>query len=167
MNKLGPKTHVAEVVDLSKFDSPSIQILLTANTKFLFHSMSTKLSHIASILPLSLRGFLNKVTSQHKQAFFQLSVSHSLCILLCILYVFLNFLEVFQTPSCGCSQDASQLTNFSFLPDTSNTALSTTACLNQIFESNSIVSQAAFDLKKSASNLTFRLHQGRDFLQCS
>ena len=32
MNKLGPKPHVAGVVRLSKFDSPSILFLLTANT---------------------------------------------------------------------------------------------------------------------------------------
>ena len=47
MNKLGPKTHVAGVSGLSKFDSPLIWILLTANTKFLFHS--TKLIHITTL----------------------------------------------------------------------------------------------------------------------
>ena len=78
LNEPGTKTHVAGVVDLNKFDSLSIQILITANTKFLSHS--TKLPIIT--LTLS-RGFLSKVNSQ--QAFlFQLFVSHSLCILFLI-----------------------------------------------------------------------------------
>ena len=47
MSKLGPKTHIAGIVGLSKLDSPSIYILLTANTKFSFHQHSTKHSHIA------------------------------------------------------------------------------------------------------------------------
>ena len=55
MNKLGPKTHVAGVAGLNKFDSPLIWILLTGNTKFLFHSIAQNFL----ILPLSLRGFLN------------------------------------------------------------------------------------------------------------
>ena len=39
MNKIGPKTHIAGVEGLSKFDSPWIYILFTGNTKFLFHSI--------------------------------------------------------------------------------------------------------------------------------
>ena len=55
MNKLGPKNNVAEVVGLSKFDSPLTWILLAVNTKCLFHSIAQKFL----ILPLSLCGFLS------------------------------------------------------------------------------------------------------------
>ena len=50
MIKLGSKTHVTGVVGLSKFDSPWIWILLTANTK-------TPLKLIALIFLVTLRPF--------------------------------------------------------------------------------------------------------------
>ena len=40
MKKLGPKTHVAGVVGRSRFDFLAIKILLTANNKFLLHSIA-------------------------------------------------------------------------------------------------------------------------------
>ena len=61
MNKLEPKKHVAGELQVK----PNLILLqfryyLLPTLNF-YSKHSTKLSHIASILPLSLHGFLNKV----------------------------------------------------------------------------------------------------------
>ena len=143
INKLGPKTQ----------HSPLILILLTANTKSLFHSIAQNFL----ILRLSLREFLNKVTSQQGKPSFFNCMYLILYVFSFLLLKFLNFLEVFQIPFCGSSQDATQLTNSFFSP----IRLIPHYCMLKSNVRIELYSQpSTARLKKSASNLAFRFHQG-------